>query len=130
MSFSFFKKNRATSGKNRRKYERVEIRNLVQIMREDGSEIGGVTNMYDLSEGGLRLICHELFDIHTILKIMLHMPEHNSTITVTAKVLWLLPIKKQKGAYYAGVEFLKMSDQDRNTLKSLIKIYSQFDKQR
>lgn len=103
---------------NRRVYHRLVTRHLVKVTKEDGSEVGDISYIYDLSEGGLRLICHEILDIHTVLNITFYIPEKDKSMNVRAKVLWLLPIKQQEGSYFAGLQFLKRSDDIRGAIHS------------
>lgn len=104
----------------RRKYPRLEIRNLVKITNEDDTETYSLTNVLDISEGGLRIVCHNVFKIDTILNIIIQVPEKNTSLTLKAKVIWLIPMKKQKGAFNAGLQYVDISDTDRQMIRDIV----------
>ena len=115
----FFKK-KDDSGKNRRRHERVASRNLVRVLREDGSELERLTNIFDLSEGGVRLVCHEALPGQTPLQIILNVPEENVSLEIRARVTWICPMKGQKGAFFAGIQFTDIKENDREILRRII----------
>ena len=107
-------------GRNRRQYDRVESRNLVRVQREDGSELERLTNIYDLSEGGVRLVCHEALPAGTKLRIILNVPEENASLELKARIAWVCPMKGQKGAFFAGVQFVEVPQKDLELLRRVI----------
>lgn len=119
--FFFGKKrpNKESDGKERRRSPRLAARNLVRVAREDGS-VEELSNIYDISEGGMRIVCHTLFDLQSVLRVTLNIPEKNQSLELKARILWILPMKGQKGAYFAGAEFAGTSDEDRRTLRGFI----------
>lgn len=115
----FFKKKK-DEGADRRGFPRLFSRNLVKIMRQDGTPIERLSNIFDLSEGGVRVVCYENFPLGTPLQIVLNLPEAQTSITATAKIVWIRPIKKENGAYFAGVSFDNISESDKQILRRLI----------
>lgn len=105
---------------SRRQHERVASRNLVRVLRDDGAELERLTNVYDLSEGGLRLVCHEALAPGVLLRIILNIPENGTTLELKARTAWSCPMKGQKGAYFAGVQFLDLSEKNREILRGAV----------
>ncbi len=117
----FFKKpDPKDDPRNRRRFDRIPARNLVRILRESGEELERLSNVFDLSVGGVRIVCHEALPANTVLRIILNIPEKEATLELRARVAWTCPMKGQKGAYFAGVEFMNMADKDRDILQEIV----------
>ena len=112
----FGKKEKPEEAVSRRQHPRVTARNLVKISRPDGNVIDRLSNIFDLSSGGLRIVCHEQFPLGTLLEIELNLPERGANIRATGKIVWIKAMKGQKDAYFAGLQFTNLAEQDRRFL--------------
>lgn len=117
-----FWKKKKESDENKRRFPRLMSRNLVKITRQDGSQIEKLSNIFDLSEGGLRIVCYENFPIGTPLNIELLLAEGES-MKLNANIVWIRPVKDSPGAWFAGVQFADMSDDVRAKLRDIISRY-------
>ena len=113
------KAKKAENPDDRRRANRVNARFLVKMtdLAKPGREI--LTNIYDLSETGVRVVCHAKLPLQTMLRILLNVPDRGLTLPLKGKVVWISPIKGQKGAFFAGVQFVEMSEADRQLLHDL-----------
>ncbi len=116
----FFWRKKPESNENKRRYPRLMSRNLVKITRQDGSQIEKLSNIFDLSEGGLRIVCYENFPLGTPLNIELLIAEDVESLRLHANIVWIRPMKDSPGAWFAGVKFADMSDDVRTSLRAIV----------
>ena len=115
----FFGKKAKPEDTSRRQHPRVTARNLVRISRPDGTTIEKLSNIFDLSAGGLRIVCHEPFQPGTLLQVELNLPDRGANISATGRIVWIKPMKGQKDAYFAGLQFTNLMEQDRRLLDEI-----------
>jgi Tfp pilus assembly protein PilZ len=95
-------------------------RNLIKITRQDGTQIEKPSNIFDLSEGGLRIVCYENFPIGTPLNIELLIAEDVESLKMGANIVWIRPMKDSPGAWFAGVQFADLSEETRIKLRAIV----------
>ena len=115
-----FEKKKKDSGSEKRLFPRLPARNLIKIKHAGGGEIEKLSNISDISEGGLRIVCHDRLPIGTELDIQVNVPEKQTVLNLNGKVVWVKEMKNQKGAFFAGVAFTGIKESDRNMVRELI----------
>src|SRR3989344_5056082 len=109
-------------GAERRQFPRLPARNLIKIQRAGGKEIEKLSNIFDLSEGGLRIVCHDKLPIGTELDVQVSVPEKQTVLEIKGKIVWMREMKNQKGAFFAGVAFTNIKAGDRAMIQNMIRI--------
>ena len=102
------------AGRNRRSSPRVKTRGLVKHQRED-SVNKHISNLLDLSEGGLQFFYRKKVKAGSILKMTLYIDENTKNIPVVAKVAW---VKFLHGNYRIGVTFLEIDFDDQEIIRN------------
>lgn len=110
---NFLKRGR--SFQQKRAFCRLHCRNLVR----QEPEASFITNLVDISEGGLQLT----LDFHpqpgALFDLTINLTELGSDLTVLARVMWVKPLLKLRNCYRVGVRFEKMNDKDRQKVRQL-----------
>lgn len=109
-------------GPERRQFPRLPARNLIKIRHAGGKEIEKLSNIFDLSEGGLRIVCHDKLPIGTELEVQVSVPEEQTALDIRAKIVWVKEMKNQKGAFFSGVAFTYIKESDRAMIQNMIRI--------
>jgi len=106
---------------NRRKYVRVRLNCLVKFNVAGSSKIvKKLTNLADLSEGGVRLSTfEEKLPPKSEVQIEFRLPPTPKIISVKGKVM--RSYSRGKGSYVAGVQFKELSAEDLQLIKDYIK---------
>ena len=115
----FFKKPKKPAD-NKREYVRIPSRNLVKITKLDGTEVEKVSNIFDLSEGGARMICYEKLPINSFVTLLMLFLDEDAEISLEAKVVWAEPMKEKNAAYFTGIEFIHLSDVNARIIRSMV----------
>jgi c-di-GMP-binding flagellar brake protein YcgR len=104
----------------RRKYPRVSVKVPVQyknIKTLSEPLVGALTR--DMGEGGIRFIGNEFLSLANRLVITVALPAPQRSVKIISKVAWIrkVPMGDQ---YEVGGQFLSMSDEDKQELKSFL----------
>ena len=105
---------------NRRQFVRVRINCIVKFkVNNSGKEVGRLTNLVDLSEGGIKV---NTFDDRLAPKTQVHLEFQLPGVerSVVAKGDVVRSYQKRKGSYQAGVLFKEISREDIEIIKSYI----------
>ena len=119
----FFRKPKKIP-ENKREYVRVPSRNLIKITKLDGTEVEKVSNIFDLSESGARMICYEKLPVNSVLTMLMLFSEEGSAITVEAKVVWAEPLKEKNASYFTGVVFIHTSESNTRLIRRFLSALS------
>ena len=106
----------------RRKYPRFSVDLPVEYYQTDSSS-SQTGRAFNASEGGLLIYFPEQMEIgqHINLKLFLSLGSELNTIEVLTKVVWVdMHLGQGWGDYRCGVEFINISAEDRNRLKTFL----------
>jgi Tfp pilus assembly protein PilZ len=101
---AFFKRRRT----NERAYQRITSRELVKIQAPNQKNIL-MSNIMDISEGGIRIIAFTRMNRGDLLNITLNLARLNQRISTQASIRWIKPLKARRNAYLYGISFDNMS---------------------
>jgi hypothetical protein len=116
----FFRKQKKPTGTDKRKYFRAHARNLIKLRFTDSMETYRISNILDLSEGGLKLIVFKRPSKGVPLDVIINLPERNASIKTSAEIRWTRQVRGRKNMFYAGIEFKDLTASDRELLKLYI----------
>ena len=99
--------------KNSRRFKRIRAAYLMKY--QIGSQEPRVTNVQDISAGGLRFWTTDPIPESSVLNIHIYLPPLNRTVEAVAQVL---RVRKAKDSplYYVGTCFLDLKKQDREAI--------------
>lgn len=119
MNLITFAKRKA-GAKKPRAYTRTEYRNLVRFQTNDEASPHLLSNLVDISEGGLQLSMRRKIKVGTLLNMIINLVEKNQDVPVLGKVVWVKPIPGYKGGYRVGVFFQEITPHDKAVLRDLV----------
>lgn len=106
--------------KQERSYPRAENRNLVRYELEEAGIAPLISNLVDISEGGLQLSMKKKIRIGTLLNMVINLVEKNQDVPVVGKVVWTRPIPGYQGGYRVGVAFEEINPDHQETLREIV----------
>lgn len=101
----------------RRKYKRKDLYCLIRYVppREDGRNDVVISSIRNIGGGGVLFKSSEYMPMGTSLSIAINLFPMGKVINASAKVVRCEKNKKS-GQYLIGVEFVKISDEDRSAI--------------
>lgn len=103
--------------KERRKYPRINTRNLLAIQLTERT----IFNLVDISENGLQFSSPRNFKRKEILKLSVNLAEADIQIPALSQVVWIRPIfYKKVEVFRIGVTFLELSQQAVQVLRQYV----------
>ena len=102
---------------DRRKHKRVDLYCLVKYryLKQGGEESVVITSLRNISGGGLLFRSDGYLPLDTKLEIFVNLLPVNRIISASGRVVRFEKISKT-GHYLIGVEFTKISDEDRDAI--------------
>ena len=116
----FAKKTRA---KNSRRYKRFRVSYLVKYQVK-GKEQPRITNVVDLSAGGLRFWSPENLPESSVLNLSIYIPPLARSVDAWAQVLRVRRAKAGGMAYYVAVSFMDLKAEDREAINQFAETVS------
>lgn len=111
---------RKPAAKKPRAYMRTEYRNLVRYQADNETTPHLLSNLVDISEGGLQLSMTRKVKVGTLLNMIINLVEKNQDVPVLGKVVWVKPIPGYRGGYRVGVVFEEITPHDKAVLRDLV----------
>ena len=106
--------------KNQRKHSRVKSFSLMKLLASDTIPQGHISNLVNISEGGLQFRSKYKLLPGAVLKIAINVADFHHDIVTLARVKWVRKSDNPRSrSYRVGVVFLELKSQD----KALIKRY-------
>ncbi len=105
-------------GVEERQSRRVRSFDLIKIRRAEDSSSHIVSNVKDLSQGGLKLFVREKFDPGDRVVLSVNFADRNDQISAEAEVRWSREMRSKNG-YHVGVAYLGLNDRDRRLLRQV-----------
>ncbi|MFA6600211.1 MAG: PilZ domain-containing protein [Candidatus Omnitrophota bacterium] len=93
-------------GIDRRRFPRVECHHLAKCCYINENRRDWITNLKDISEGGLRLWTPERIECQDIVKFVIFFAQMEREVTVAAKMVWRRRLQQDGPGYMAGFSFL------------------------
>lgn len=110
-------KKTGPSGTDLRKSVRIVSKNLVRIRATGSADPDSISNIFDLSEGGVRALIHSKPPaIGTLYHVTLNLAEQQRVLAVKAALRWSTPWKERRGSYFVGLQFLNLASQEKEAL--------------
>lgn len=102
-----------------RRFRRAAIPYLVKFQTAGSKEEPFVSNIKDISAGGLRFWTDSVFTEKTLLKIKICLPPLERVIEILGRIV---RVRKAQGAgiYHLAVSFVEMPRDDQDTLNQFI----------
>jgi len=104
---------------DRRKHPRLKSHHLARFVSSEGSAKEELSNLINLSEGGLQLFSREKLESNVLLKIAIHVPELARDIEAVGKVVWCRSNKRGIG-YSMGVAFVDVTEDNQSLIRDAI----------
>jgi c-di-GMP-binding flagellar brake protein YcgR len=110
--------NKPNPQENKRRYERLRSYCLVRYNRVDdqSNPTGKMTNVKNISEGGLMLTSYEPLPISATIKVCINLPGREKPLETFAKVMRCVRVSEEEDVYHVGIAFLDIADQDRREI--------------
>lgn len=105
--------------KERRRYPRFKSFNIIQILDGSGAEIENRPTLVNMSEGGLCFYCDDALSLKDRININIRIAEFHCTVSTYASVVWIQRSTEHLGAYFTGVEFVGINENDRDIIRRL-----------
>jgi hypothetical protein len=93
-------------GADRRRFLRVKCHNLVRFEYVNGAQCSWISNLSNISKGGVRTSVPECLKLNEIVKMVIHYAQIDIIAPVAARVVWIHPLSRGVG-YAAGFAFLE-----------------------
>lgn len=110
-----------SSKQNKRKYVRVVSKNLVKILKSDAFEANKISNIIDLSSGGIRIVTAGKCDVGSKMLLQINLAEDDVQITCEVEVRWVKTWQGRKDVFYSGLEFTDLDTADKEFLNRFVK---------
>lgn len=111
-------------GVDRRRYPRLRSYDLLKFVPQVGQEENSaevLSRIFDISEGGLRLVSPFPIVPNMRLKLKINFMEKLREITAVAERKWCEKSKKSNGRYYhIGVAFIALDTDDKRLIRECI----------
>ena len=111
----------------RRKFFRLNTDVDITYAKHDVSEKEKVTIAKNISKGGICLVVHEEVKKSDLLDLKIYLPKTETPISTLGKVVWVNELLfggfggvPQRKRYDAGIEFVKIADEDVNKIGKYI----------
>lgn len=114
------KSKAAGAASQKRKHPRRKAFNLIKFTTSDGTKYESLSNIVNISETGLRFTCYESLQPNSILHMRIHIPKTDKEVGLVAKLVWIRKMKRARGVYVAGVNFVEITDHDRHTIRKMV----------
>ena len=108
---------------NRRKHPRVKSHNLIRCTEKNGASMQKVSNLVDLSAGGLQYVTRDHVEPNDTLKLVVNFPERGKQIPVLAKVEWTRPVLREHVYYRTGVSFKEILKRPQRSSSGISSIF-------
>ena len=110
----------------RRRFPRLPVNMGVDYKALDKKESDSITmDSKNISVGGIRIILLEKTEIGSLLELKFLLPESQKLISATGRVAWveefIVGDAKKARAYEAGIEFINISEEDRNKIGEYVR---------
>lgn len=106
----------AEANVQRRKFPRLQVENPVHVKRLGPEGLEGFAKTESIGLGGCMFVNHESVGSGTPVELLIKVrPQH--VITATGRIVYEVP--KADRTFEVGVEFLSISEKDREVLQSL-----------
>jgi c-di-GMP-binding flagellar brake protein YcgR len=109
------------SGINRRRCDRVKCHNLVKCECVNDQSRNWVTNLRNISEGGLKMVCPEPLQKNDVVKLMINFTKTELNIPVAASVVWTEAKENGHAGYEVGLSFLEVLQSDKEHISNYVK---------
>ncbi len=104
-----------------RKFKRLQAAYLVKYkIGEKG--VPRVTNLVDISEGGLRFLAHEKISELSILHLSIYLPPLERSVDTVSKVTRVRRARDGETTYYVSVIFLDLKGGDREAIRQFAEL--------
>lgn len=103
-----------------RAYRRAGYRNLVRYSDGKNAPADLISNLVDISEGGLQLSMTRKIKLGTLLNMIINVVERNQDVPVLGKVVWVKSIPGYRGGYRVGVVFEEITPNDREIFREIV----------
>lgn len=106
--------------KKPRAHQRINLRNLVRYgaVTENFPEL--VSNLVNISEGGLQFSIRSKLPKGTLLNMIINLVEKDQDVPVVAKVCWSKPVIGYSHAYKVGVCFQEILPEHQYLIHGLV----------
>lgn len=114
-----------SSKKEKRRFPRMKTFDLLKCEYPAKEAAVQITNLVNISEGGLQFVCQNLFRLADRLRMTINLAELERDIPVEAKVVWICkehrnPRMGDDLSCRVGVSFTGIADQDRAAIHDLV----------
>lgn len=107
-----------------RRFKRLRTSYLVKYQM-GGKGTPRVTNVVDLSEGGVRFLAQERIPELSILNLSIYLPPLEKSVEVVAKVIRSRRAKDARSIYYVAAAFLDLRREDREAIRQFAEYLSE-----
>jgi c-di-GMP-binding flagellar brake protein YcgR len=108
----------------KRKYIRLNLLADVIHKKRAPTEQEKLMLMKNISSGGICIIVYEKLKVSDVLDLKIYLPGENEPIDIVGRVAWLKEFSigdSNVGKRYdAGIEFIKINEQDRNRINKYV----------
>ena len=113
--------------KDQRKFPRITSFHLIRSEGLETPSESQVSNLVELSEGGLQFTSSRTLEPSDKLRITINLRESGRDISVIGKVVWVRPVVDQGKItlFRVGVSFTEISEEDLKLIRKFVKNFRQ-----
>jgi len=106
--------------KNTRKHKRLKSFFLLKYQTDAKAGQEQITNVHDISAGGLRFQTNQRLPQNCIIKLAILIPSFEEPIEAEAEVVWVGQTRKKNMPYAVAVKFTKVSGKAEKELEEFL----------
>ena len=105
----------------KRRYPRVKAYNTLKQIGYDIDNFPMITQITDISEGGIQFTSQQPFHADDILQLVLEIAEKDQEVFFLGKIAWSRQDREQKDVFRTGLSFLEMAQSDRLIVRDYVR---------
>lgn len=105
----------------KRRYPRVKAYNTLKQIGYDIDNFPMITQITDISEGGIQFTSQQTFHADDILQLVLEIAEKDQEVFFLGKIAWSRQDREQKDIFRIGLSFLEMAQSDRLIVRNYVR---------
>lgn len=109
---SLFGKKDTKKIPEKRNYVRAVSRDLIKFRGMKLADKDSVSNIVDISAGGLRVLVHKKPHVGEEFTAIINLGDSDAVMTVRCMVKNAIPWNERRGSYFMGAQFIDLSDDE------------------
>ncbi|OQA56645.1 MAG: PilZ domain protein [Candidatus Omnitrophica bacterium ADurb.Bin277] len=109
--------------RNSRQHKRARVQGLLKCSSVSESRVLHLSNVREISEGGLSFVTNKLFDPGQELRVSILLHPNETPMEINAVVARCIQVRNQPPTYQTGLRFTDVSEKQQNQIRETIRLY-------